>query len=101
MTNFHPQLQIGQAVRMAMTFGLHRDRPVQDWDHRLSERCLKVWWTVYILDRAFTSSMGVPISFQDNDITTPMPPTRGPGENTAVYLHVRLSALMSQAVTSQ
>ncbi|BCS30175.1 uncharacterized protein APUU_80478S [Aspergillus puulaauensis] len=89
---------IGSALRMAMTFGLHRERPTQDWGPEVTERCHRVWWTVYVLDRAFSSSMGVPITIQDTDITTPMPEKDGLRRNISLYLHVKLSSLISEVV---
>ncbi|RDW70299.1 hypothetical protein BP5796_08696 [Coleophoma crateriformis] len=91
-------IHIGQALRMALVFGLHRDRPLQKWDEQATARCIEVWWTVYILDRDFTSTMGVPTSINDNDITTPMPQPQGYQKNTALHLHVRLSRLVAQVV---
>jgi hypothetical protein len=83
-----------------MTFGLHRERPTHDWGPELTERCHRVWWTVYVLDRTFSSSMGVPITIQDVDITTPMPEKNGLRRNISLYLHVKLSSLISEVVNS-
>ncbi|KAM6510353.1 hypothetical protein FALCPG4_017969 [Fusarium falciforme] len=91
-------IYIGQAQRIAATFGLHRERPLQTWGTEVTERCHRAWWTVYILDRAFSSSMGVPISIQDIDITTPMPPRDGPRDSIAMFIHVKLSTLISDVV---
>ncbi|RMJ04825.1 hypothetical protein CDV36_014502 [Fusarium kuroshium] len=91
-------IYIGQAQRIAATFGLHRERPVHKWGPEVAERCHRAWWTVYILDRAFSSSMGVPISIQDVDITTPMPPRDGPRDSMAMFIHVKLSTLISDVV---
>ncbi|CAG8919025.1 unnamed protein product [Penicillium salamii] len=89
---------IGSALRMAMTFGLHRERPSNEWSAEATERCHRVWWTVYVLDRTFSFSMGVPISIQDSDITTPMPNWDGPGRGASLHIHVRLSQLISEVV---
>ena len=93
--------QIGSALRMAMTFGLHRERPTQDWGPEVTERCHRVWWTVYVLDRTFSSSMGVPIAIQDSDITAPMPERGGSKGSMSLYIHVKLSNLNSQVVNSK
>lgn len=85
---------------MALVFGLHRDRPLQDWDEQVTARCTKVWWTLYILDRDFTSTMGVPTSISDNDITAPMSQRQGSQKNTALHIHVRLSRLVAQVVNN-
>ncbi|RDH30767.1 fungal-specific transcription factor domain-domain-containing protein [Aspergillus welwitschiae] len=91
-------IYIGSALRMAMTFGLHRERPTNDWSPQATERCHRIWWTVYILDRTFSFSMGVPISIQDSDITTPMPQPEGPTGQPFLYFHVKLSNLISEVV---
>lgn len=83
-----------------MTFGLHRERPTNDWSPQATERCHRIWWTVYILDRTFSFSMGVPISIQDSDITTPMPQPEGPTGQPFLYFHVKLSNLISEVVNS-
>lgn len=92
--------QIGSALRMAITFGLHRERPTRDWGPQLTLRCQRAWWTVYILDRTFSSSMGVPIAIQDFDITAKMPSRDGSRSSTALHIHVKLSNLISEVVNS-
>lgn len=93
--------KIGTALRVAVTFGLHRERPTQDWGPSITERCQRVWWTVYVLDRTFSSSMGVPISIQDADITTTMPSRDGARDSMTLYVHVKLSNLISEVVNSK
>ncbi|VUC29758.1 unnamed protein product [Clonostachys rosea] len=91
---------IGSALRMAITFGLHRERPTHDWGPDLTLRCQRAWWTVYILDRTFSSSMGVPIAIQDSDITAKMPSREGSRSSNTLYIHVKLSNLLSEVVNS-
>ncbi|CAI6096117.1 unnamed protein product [Clonostachys chloroleuca] len=91
---------IGSALRMAITFGLHRERPTRDWGPESTLRCQRAWWTVYILDRTFSSSMGVPIAIQDFDITAKMPSRDGSRSSTALHIHVKLSNLISEVVNS-
>lgn len=87
-------LQIGQALRMALSYALHRERPPNQWDNRTADRCEKVWWTVYILDRAFSSSMGTPVSIQDEDITTALPQLGSSNKSTSLNIYVQLSRVM-------
>lgn len=84
-----------------MVFALHRDRPTQDWDSHQSERCRRVWWTVYILDRTFSSSMGVPIAIQDSDITAPLPMQTSSQKSAALFVHVKVSSLISEVINSK
>ncbi|KAF7552408.1 hypothetical protein G7Z17_g4366 [Cylindrodendrum hubeiense] len=92
----------GQATRMSLVFGLHRERPTDGvWSPETASRCHKVWWTVYILDRNFSSTMGVPMSIHEEDITTPMPDRDGAQNDVALYIHVRISGLISQVIRSK
>ncbi|KAK7413857.1 hypothetical protein QQX98_007274 [Neonectria punicea] len=89
----------GQATRMSLVFGLHRERPTDGvWSPETASRCHKVWWTVYILERTFSSTMGVPMSIHEEDITTPMPDRDGTQNDTSLYIHVRISGLIFQVI---
>jgi proline utilization trans-activator len=41
--------------------------------HALVQRCRRIWWTVYVLDRQMTSLMGLPQNISDNDISCRLP----------------------------
>ncbi|KAI0383988.1 fungal-specific transcription factor domain-containing protein [Hypomontagnella monticulosa] len=92
---------IGQAMRMALSQGLHREL----FGHGLTEedigRHRAVWWTIYILDKRFSSLMGAPNSISDGDITVPLPDS---GRNThnakALSLHVALSRLQAKVLNA-
>ncbi|KAH8736362.1 fungal-specific transcription factor domain-containing protein [Ilyonectria robusta] len=89
----------GQATRMSLVFGLHRERPTDGiWSPETADRCHKVWWTVYILERTFTSTIGVPMSVHEEDITTPMPKRDGTQHDISLYIHVRISGLIFQVI---
>ncbi|KAM0273244.1 hypothetical protein ACHAQH_008380 [Verticillium albo-atrum] len=47
--------------------------PPLELGNRYVERCRRAWWTVYILDREFTSLMGLPLTIQDDDVNCPLP----------------------------
>ncbi|KAJ6442455.1 C6 transcription factor [Purpureocillium lavendulum] len=60
-----------------------------------------LWWTLYIMDRHFSSSVGLPMSVQDSDITTPVnPPGLGTAVDSARSLQANLSHLMSVILTT-
>ena len=79
---------IGQALRMAISLGLHHEissvhnphsEDVEIIDEAVRERRRRVWWSVYSLDRILTVKSGNPISIQDEDIGVNLP-SRLPSE---------------------
>ena len=93
--------QVGHAARMALAFGLHRECPTDNWSPALVSRCRRVWWTVHVLDRAFSISLGVPVSIQDKDITARVPWQAASTGEQALYINVRLANLASEIVNSR
>ncbi|KAL3951730.1 hypothetical protein ACCO45_013447 [Purpureocillium lilacinum] len=79
-------LEIGQAVRMAMSQGLHTDVPTEQLGEAIVQRYRKVWWTVYVLDREMTSLMGLPQSVRDEDVHTQLPTFQGDPFRTAAFI---------------
>lgn len=65
-------IYIGQAMRVAISHGLHWDVQAQDVGEESVHRCRRIWWTVYALDRRLSALSGTPISLRDEDITTPL-----------------------------
>ncbi|KAF8855632.1 hypothetical protein BDZ45DRAFT_655029 [Acephala macrosclerotiorum] len=69
---------IGLALRLSIVLGLHRKVPANssltssEREHRV-----RVWWTVYCLDRIMSSKVGLPAMIQDADIDTPLPSRDG------------------------
>ncbi|ETS84551.1 hypothetical protein PFICI_02576 [Pestalotiopsis fici W106-1] len=91
---------IGLALRLALSKGLHREMASVDMNHAETRRRQAIWWTVYILDRKFSSLMGAPTSIHDEDVTVPLP---GPVNSHAVKglsVHVAVSRLLAQVVNS-
>ncbi|KAL4920415.1 hypothetical protein BDW62DRAFT_208935 [Aspergillus aurantiobrunneus] len=81
---------IGQAIRIAQLDGLHTE---------LSED--ELGWTLYVMDRHVSSSLGLPMTTQDSDITTPLKPaSAGSRRDATLSLHVKLSYLFSSILTS-
>ncbi|KAJ5400087.1 hypothetical protein N7465_010576 [Penicillium sp. CMV-2018d] len=90
---------IGQALRIALGFGLHRERPPNQSQYDSTERCRNLWWTVYILERNFTTSMGLPICLQDHDITASLPNTQSDiRKGVAISFLVKSSKIVAQTV---
>ncbi|KAM0512923.1 hypothetical protein ACHAPE_008428 [Trichoderma viride] len=89
-------LYIGQAMRMALSQGLHRELVGDDLTEEDVKRHRAVWWTIYILDRRFSSLMGAPNMIHDEDIMVSLPDF---GHNSnfskSLTLHVALSRLLA------
>lgn len=88
--------QIGQAMRTAMGYGMNTDMPVHILEEHLVQRCQKIWWTVYILDRQMTSLMGNPSSISDDDVYCQLPTFAGSAQRTAALgMQVKLARVIS------
>ncbi|KAJ5263252.1 hypothetical protein N7478_010857 [Penicillium angulare] len=88
---------IGSAMRMAMAEGMHTQMPVEYLGEHLVQRCRKIWWTVYILDREMTSLMGLPQSLSDEHINTLLPSFTGSLQRTAgINMHIKLSRIIAE-----
>ena len=66
---------IGLAARMSLEMGLHRrdillntykDEEDRSW-------ALKLFWSIYVLDRRWSFGTGMPFALQDSDIDTQLP----------------------------
>jgi proline utilization trans-activator len=66
-------LYIGDALRMAISLGLHQEVTSSDLDDITEERRRRVWWSVYSLDRILSVKSGHPITIQDEDIVVALP----------------------------
>lgn len=64
----------GMALRLCLTLGLHHNVPegytisAVEREHRI-----RVWWSVYIIDRMTSSKLGHPVTVQDSDIDVDLP----------------------------
>ncbi|KAI1840695.1 hypothetical protein JX266_013102 [Neoarthrinium moseri] len=89
-------IQLGHAIRIAQMEGMHTQLPEADLGSDTVLYCRDLWWTLYIMERHFSSSVGLPMSIQDTDITTPVSlPNSGSQVETCRSLQVNLSNLMS------
>ncbi|TQN67216.1 Proline utilization trans-activator, partial [Colletotrichum shisoi] len=92
---------IGQAFRIALTQGLHRE-PLQGLLNDAEANRLRcIWWTLYILDRKLSSLMGAPNSIQDSDITVQLPRSDpAVQKHKALGIHVALSRLLAKVLNT-
>ncbi|CRG91314.1 putative transcriptional regulatory protein C417,09c [Talaromyces islandicus] len=64
----------GMALRLCLTLGLHHNLPegypvsAVEREHRI-----RVWWSVYIIDRITSSKLGHPVTVRDSDIDVDLP----------------------------
>lgn len=62
------------ALRLCLTLGLHHNLPdgysisAVEREHRV-----RIWWSVYIIDRITSSKLGHPITISDSDIDVDLP----------------------------
>ncbi|PLB53595.1 Zn(II)2Cys6 transcription factor [Aspergillus steynii IBT 23096] len=92
---------VGQAIRIAQMDGLHTELPEDELGVETVARCRHLWWTLYVMDRHFSSSVGLPMTTQDDDITTVIdPPSACSQRDATLSLHVKLSHLLSVILTS-
>ncbi|KAL5051764.1 hypothetical protein BDW71DRAFT_194007 [Aspergillus fruticulosus] len=88
---------IGQAMRIALAQGMHTDMPVQHLGEALVQRCRKIWWTIYVLDRQMTSLMGLPQSIQDSQIHPQLPSYPGsPQKAVALSMQIRMCQIIAE-----
>ena len=79
--------------------GLHTELPSTT---PVCKRSRDLWWTVYTLDRQLSTSLGVPVSVQDHDISTPLYDTRNSAQEDCVLaMKVKLSQILSTVFDSK
>ncbi|KAL2800273.1 hypothetical protein BJX66DRAFT_183185 [Aspergillus keveii] len=88
---------IGQAVRIALAQGMHTDMPAQQLGEVVVQRCRKIWWTIYVLDRQMTSLMGLPQSIHDSQIHHQLPSYPGsPQKVVALSMQIRMCQIIAE-----
>ncbi|KAJ5935794.1 hypothetical protein N7466_005341 [Penicillium verhagenii] len=69
-------LLIGSAMRLGLTLGLHHNIPeCQCPDPIDRQHRIRLWWTIYVYDRIYSSKAGWPNQLSDGDINVEMPST--------------------------
>lgn len=82
--------------------GLHSEISVDNSRPKDLERGRNSWWTVYILDRKFSSLIGDPPSIRDQDETVQLPSQRACDHTAALLsIHVELSRPIAQVIHSE
>ena len=84
-----------------MAQGMHTNMPVDDLGHDMVQRCSKIWWTIYILDREMTSLMGLPQTINDRYVQTQIPVFADPTETISLGMHIKLSQILAEVNSSK
>jgi hypothetical protein len=64
-------------------------------------RCRNLWWSLYIMDRHFSPSLGLPMALQDSDITTLINSPTSSLQNLTFSLQVRITRMLSFIIGSR
>ncbi|RGP63942.1 transcriptional regulatory [Fusarium sporotrichioides] len=92
---------LGLGLRIALSQGLHRDIVGEFSDDNEVKRYRNAWWTLYILDRKFSSLMGAPSSVHDSDISVPVPGVvLESRKSNALDMHIKLSRLIAKVLNT-
>ncbi|KAL4883600.1 fungal-specific transcription factor domain-containing protein [Aspergillus karnatakaensis] len=94
-------VHIGQAIRIAQLEGLHTQLPEEVLGAATVARCRNLWWSLYILDRHISPSLGLPLTTRDSDITTLInPPDASHQQDRAFSLQVRITRMLSFIIST-
>ncbi|KAF7533738.1 hypothetical protein G7054_g6836 [Neopestalotiopsis clavispora] len=94
-------IYISQAMRTAMGYGMHTEMPVAQLGEEYVQRCRKIWWTIYLLDRQMTSLMGLPQCMQDTDIQCQVPIyPEASQRTTTLEMHIKLAGVIARISNS-
>ncbi|OQE37898.1 hypothetical protein PENCOP_c009G05682 [Penicillium coprophilum] len=75
LNRFHSAyVLIGNALRLGLSIGLNYNIPQsQDLHPVAREHRIRIWWTIYVLDRFWGSKSGFPVQIHDEDIHVDLP----------------------------
>jgi proline utilization trans-activator len=87
-------------VRIALSLGMNREAPPGCLSLREYQRRRRLWWTLYIIDKKLSTTVGAPLSIQDEDIDISLPEEYDLGfSNAALKFHVRMARLEGKVVS--
>ncbi|CCE65557.1 hypothetical protein TPHA_0L02050 [Tetrapisispora phaffii CBS 4417] len=66
-------LCLGQTVRACLLLGWHVESQSNNLNPFEMEHKRRLWWTIYIFERMFSSKAGLPLNLSDNNISTVLP----------------------------
>ncbi|KAJ5093546.1 hypothetical protein N7456_009407 [Penicillium angulare] len=94
-------IYLGQAIRIAQFEGLHTQLSEEQLGSDVVAHCRNLWWTLYIMDRHFSYSIGLPMTTNDSEISTLIDsPDTCSTKDVALTLQAKLSQSLSFILTS-
>lgn len=89
-------------MRIALAEGMHTDMPIAELGEAFVQRCRKIWWSIYILDRQMTSQMGLPQSIRDEDISCRLTDFSKSAQRTAgLKMQIKLAQIYADIARSK
>ena len=89
-------------MRIALAQGMHTDMPAAQLGEDVVQRCRKIWWTIYLLDRQMTSLMGLPQSIQDDQLYHALPSFSGsPQKVIGVAMQIKMCQIIAEINSSK
>ncbi|KAL4894954.1 fungal-specific transcription factor domain-containing protein [Aspergillus ambiguus] len=88
-------VHVGHAIRIAQLEGLHTQLPEEELGAATVARCRNLWWTLYTMDRLVSSSLGLPMTTQDSDISTLVNTPSTSLHDIIFSLQIRLTQMLS------
>lgn len=82
-------------MRIAQLDGLHTQLPEEHLGAQTVARCQDLWWSLYILDRQISFSLGLPMTTQDAEITTSIKAPENFPQDPIFSLQVKLSQMQT------
>lgn len=82
-------------MRIAQLEGLHTQLPEDDLGVKTVTRGRNLWWSMYILDRQVSFSLGLPMTTQDGEITTLLKAPENFLQDAVFSLQVKLSQMQT------
>ncbi|KAL8944481.1 MAG: hypothetical protein Q9211_000578 [Gyalolechia sp. 1 TL-2023] len=94
---------IGLAARLSFEMGLHRNNALhRDFaDHEERSWALKLFWSIFVLDRRWSFGVGLPFAIQDGDIDPLLPEPDGSTPYlTAMIAYGRIASKVWRSITA-
>lgn len=80
---------------------MHTQLPEEVLGAMTVARCRNLWWSLYIMDRHFSPSLGLPMTTKDSEITTLISSPSSSPRDLAFSLQVRITRMHSFIIGSK